>query len=512
MKTRNTRKRRFSRPSKTKAWGVLTVLAVVGLITTVEASSQGNTRTGSGGAPTRPNIVVFRTDDQDQYSMSARLPNGNYVLPNIRRLIGSQGVTFRNSFVTCSLCSPSRASFLTGQDVHNHHVYTNDPPVGGYPALDQSRTLPVWLQHAGYQTIYVGGKYMNAYDTSSPLGWNQWNIQTPTYYGYNMYETGGVIETFGDGVADYSTDVTTRKALEFINSNRDDSKPFFLLVDYFAPHKNSGGVLCPPGETCPNPIPSQQYMGSLSQYTPYFPPSLNEADVSDKPSFISTLPLLTQDQIRDLVGFYRDTLEALRSVDDGVGRIMSALKSTGSLDNTYVFYTSDNGFTFGEHRNFKGKDDQYRESINVPLLITGPGVLKNVVREDVVANIDLAPTIEALTGAQPTLVQDGRSLVPLMTNASASWDRDLLLENYSNQSAVTERSVYSGVRNRGYRYTEYDYDYDGLIDDMELYRFVPDQCGSTTDFFELENQRHNACYVPLIRQLHARLQQLKTGL
>jgi hypothetical protein len=207
-----------------------------------------------------------------------------------------------------------------------------------------------------------------------------------------------------------------------------------------------------------------------------------------------------------------DTLETLRSVDDGVGSIMGALERAGSLDNTYVFYTSDNGFTFGEHRMFKGKDDQYRESITVPLLIAGPGVLKNIVREDVVANIDLAPTIVALTGAQPTLVQDGTSLVPLMTNASASWSRDLLLENYSNESAVTGRSVYAGIRNQGYRYTEYDYDYDGLIDDTELYRFVPDQCGSTTDSFELENQGHDACYIQLIRQLHARLQQLKTGI
>ena len=461
----------------------------------------------SGGAPSRgprPNVVLIRTDDQEQGSLSARLPDGRLVMHNVHRLLVEEGEAFRTHFVSTPLCSPSRATLLTGQYAHNHHVYTNSPPYGGYPALDASETLPVWLRRAGYRTIYAGGKYMNAYDGSAPPGWDQWFIATPGYYDYTINEN-GVRVSYGYGPSDYATDVTTRIAVRCIRASKAAGVPFFLLVDYFAPHRNPPYQGDPDGRN-PNPIPAPRHRGTLAGSTPVLPPSFNEADVSDKPQYVRTLHALGPTEIRDVVDHRRDTLEALRAVDDGVGAILEALGSTGLLDATYVLYTSDNGYQFGEHRLFKGKDVPYRESVNVPLLVRGPGVPRNLVREDVVGNVDLAPTIAELAGATPTRVQDGISLVPLLSDPAALLDRDLLIEIFEANSPGV--AFATGLYGRTSRYAEYDYDGDGTADDVEVYRTSEDGC-SGPDEYELQNLIRDPCEMPFVRWLHERAQALR---
>jgi len=464
-------------------------------------------------SPARPNIVFIRTDDQNVSDVDIKKGDGTLVMPNLNNLVREKGATFTNSFVSLSLCCPSRVTFLTGQHAHNNTIVSNTLPDGGYNRVVelglQDNVLPVWVKQAGYHTMHVG-KYLNEYgygpsinDKAVPPGWDQWftlwgGAQTYPYFDYKINED-GVIKQFGKTPIDYQTDVLTNKAVVYIREQKTASRPFFLMLDYFAPHW--GGVPWP-GNT-KSPVPAPRHSGLLDNYNPTYPPSFNEEDVSDKPEIIKNLPKLDDGAIAGITRSYRDRLESLMAVDDGIGRLISALEQTGKLDNTYIIFTSDNGYELGEHRISKGKDQIYEESVRVPLLMRGPGITPQTVITGLVTNVDYAATILDIAGATPGLPQDGRSFMPLVRDASASWRNDFLIESSSGKS-------FDAIRTNNYTYAEYDYDGNGTIDDRELYNFVPDQCRSEADPYELESQHNNPCYRKLIQELHSRLTQLKT--
>ncbi|MEP6909634.1 MAG: sulfatase [Actinomycetota bacterium] len=402
----------------------------------------------------RPNVVVLMTDDQTVESMR--------VMPNTKALIADQGVTFDNNFVSYSLCCPSRSTFLTGQYAHNHGVWGNAPPNGGYYKLDSTNTLPVWLQRAGYQTIHLG-KYLNGYGTKSateiPPGWGEWygtpDPSTYRYVDYTINENGKLV-TY-NGAANYKTDVEARKAVDIIGRQALDPRPFFLWVAFLAPHNGAPrDPDDPTGFGTPSPAPRHRNVFA-TQPLPT-PPSFNEADVSDKPAGIRNRPLMTPAKIAQVRENYQQRLESLLAVDDAVAQIVNKLAATGELDHTYILFTSDNGFFHGEHRVPTGKVLVYEPSIRVPLLMRGPGIPAGQHRSQFVENIDLAPTIVATSRAQPSRIMDGRSLLPFARDPFFHSGRDLLLET----------PTYAAIRTPNWLYAEY------VTGDRELYNLARD--------------------------------------
>ena len=417
------------------AAAVLAGLAVSGAVVSLESQA--------ARAKPRPNVIVIETDDQTQEEMR--------VMRNTLSLIGAQGTTFDNNFVTLSLCCPSRATFLTGQYAHNNGVLTNAMPTGGFQKLDHTNTLPVWLQRAGYNTALVG-KYLNGYRFADgiPPGWTEFHGGVNLgFFNWTLNDNGTLVR-YGSAATDYQTDVLSAKAVDVIKRRVPESKPLFMWVTYHAPH--SGGPREPDDPTGLATVNVGRYRNFFaSQQLPSMP-SFNEADVSDKPIGVRNRPVMGAQRVAAIREAYQQQLESLLSVDDGVKAIIDALRAAGELSNTLLVFTDDNGFFHGQHRVPSGKVLLYEPSIRVPLLMRGPGVPKNKHLGQMVANIDLAPTIVALTGATARRKMDGVSLLPLALDPSQGQDRALLLEAVSRNSA---RPAYEAIRTPRWLWVEY---------------------------------------------------------
>jgi N-acetylglucosamine-6-sulfatase len=387
-----------------------------------------------------PNVIVIETDDQDQASMK--------VMEKTKRLIGRAGATFKNNLVSFPLCCPSRATFLTGQYAHNNGITSNDPPTGGYQVFENINALPVWLQGAGYYTVEVG-RYLNHYGaanpTEIPAGWSEWHAtvdpSTYQYYNYTINHQGALVY-YGNRPEDYQTDVLSKTATDVIRARAPKPQPFFMWLTTMAPH--SAGPRepdDPPG--FPTTVPAPRYKGVYANERLPKDTSFSEADVRDKPREVRRRrPLLLTD-ISAIRYAYRQRLETLRAVDDLVGDVVRALEDTGSLQDTLLIFTSDNGYLQGEHRIRAGKVFLYEPSLRVPLLMRGPGVPRGITVDRWSSNVDLAPTILEATGALAGRVQDGRSLFPLTDDPTLSWGRELLLDTGSYQGVRTDRYVYA---------------------------------------------------------------------
>ena len=399
-----------------------------------------------------PNIVVVETDDQTAESMR--------VMSRTRAQLALEGTTFANSFVSLSLCCPSRATFLTGRYAHNHGVRDIHLPHGGYEKLDHAETLAVWLQRSGYATVQLG-KYLNRYGrrnpTEVPAGWTEWHglvdPSTYSYYGFAINDD-GVVKRYGRTPEHYQTDVITERAEEIVTRRGASPQPFFLWVGYLAPHN---GLPREPGDPggMPTPVPAPRHAGVFATASLPAPPSFDEADVSDKPLAIRRRPRLSWTKQRAIDAHHRQQLESLLAVDEGVDRIVEALRRTGELEDTLIVFTSDNGFLHGEHRVPGGKILPYEESIRVPLLMRGPGVPRGVVSRRPAANVDLAPTLLDVAGAQAPWTPDGASLL------APEPRRDLLLEGPARKHGGGAR--FTGLRTQRHKYVERD------TGDVELY-------------------------------------------
>jgi N-acetylglucosamine-6-sulfatase len=408
----------------------------------------------------RPNVIVILTDDQD--------PGSVKIMRTVQRALVAKGVSFANSYVTTPECCPSRASFQTGQYAHNHRVLTRTPPAGGYQAFAAQprligNALPVALHGAGYRTAYIG-KYMNGYGIPDylgvhspgirryvPPGWDRWFVPVD-HTEYNMYgyrvNDNGTLRNYGVARSDYQTDVYARIAQAFVGESVRRRRPFFLTVGTLAPHSENSG-LAGPSEHGRHPRPAPRDLGRFARRPLPRPPSFNEPNVSDKPSFVRNAPRLSSGDIRGLQRDYRSRLESLLAVDDMVRGLVHQLRAVGELDNTYIVFTSDNGFMLGQHRRY-GKHVVYEDSVRVPLIIRGPGLPAGQVRKQLAANIDLAPTILDAAGVPPRLEMDGISLLPLARNPASGGTRSLVLEYLAG------RTGYSAVRTSdGFVYVEY---------------------------------------------------------
>jgi N-acetylglucosamine-6-sulfatase len=407
----------------------------------------------------RPNVVVIETDDQTVEDLAA--------MPLTRALIADRGVTFERSYVSLSQCCPSRATLLTGRYAHNHTVLNTGPPWGGIARLDGSETLPVWLRRAGYATALVG-KYLNGYGRGNrrmvPPGWTEWHgllgRTTYRYYDYVVNDD-GVLHRHGTAATDYQTDVLTARAVDVLQRRLPHPRPLFLWLAYVAPHVGQPhDVLDPPG--LKSAVAAPRHRGMFTGLLPPPSPSFNEADVSDKPPAVRRLPLLRPPDIAALDDTVFQRRQSLLAVDEGVARVVGALRDAGELDRTLLIFTSDNGFMTGEHRDPHGKVLPYEPSIRVPLLVRGPGVPRGVSRR-LVWNGDLAPTILAAARARAPWPLDGRSLW-------ARGRRPILLEGPALRRSNGLPS-FTGVRTDRWVYVEH------LTGPRELYdlRRDPDE-------------------------------------
>jgi len=427
----------------------------------------------------KPNIVLILTDDQNV--------GFEPYMEKLRSELIAKGAWFENSFVTTSLCCPSRVSLLTGQYAHNHGVLSNNDR-GGYPLFlrgaANTSNLGVWLQSAGYRTGLVG-KFLNMYPlpptSSTPLeptvppGWNDWfaavdTVNAPTpyrQYDYRMVDN-GTFRDYGANEADYFGDVVTARALEFIDKAVADEAPFFLFVNYISPHAPE--VAAPRHKDNPRTgveVPNKA-MGSY-----------NEEDVSDKPQWVQLNPRLSPAQLADLDRIYRGRVNSLQSVDEAIGRFIERLEALAVLRNTYVIFTSDNGFHYAHHRVFRNKNTAYEENIRVPLAIRGPAIPYGLSSAAFALNIDLAPTILDLAGVTGPDTIDGRSLKALWESeragAAANWRNAFLVEHFSPRTSDIGKPnkdpyflEYSALRERNSIYVDYAYS------DREYYQLEHD--------------------------------------
>jgi arylsulfatase A-like enzyme len=318
-------------------------------------------------AQSRPNILFIITDDQDIETLA--------YMPRLQALLVDRGTTFTNMFVTYPVCCPSHASILTGRYPHNTGILGNNPPLGGFVKFrdsgQESSTIGTWLQAAGYRTVRIG-KYLVGYSDRStyvPPGWDEWHAffgGSTKFFNYSLNENGRVVQ-YGDAESDYVNDVLADKVVDFIKrAEAKDDQPFFIFFAPPAPHAESVAN----GPSRPAPRHEGRFAKRLAPRTPSF----NEADVSDKPPVIQQRPLLSEKEIAEIDHEYRTRIEALLSVDEAIERIVQALSDHGELQNTYIFFTSDNGYHLGQHRLIRGKGNVYEEDIRVPMVVRGPGV------------------------------------------------------------------------------------------------------------------------------------------
>src|SRR5918994_788723 len=431
----------------------------------------------------RPNFVFVMTDDLDERSMQD--------LSGIQQVMGSNGATFKNAYVTYSLCCPSWASMLRGQYPHNHDILYNAPPLGGHEKFrslgrDKS-TIATWLNDAGYQTKYIGD-YLKGYNgLYKPPGWDEWYVimggggyfklsdKTTAKINDNGQET-----TLGG----YSTDVFADKTSDFIRrSAANPEEPFFVMIGTTVPHSPPEVATRYQDRFATTPLPT--------------PPNYNEDNVSDKPAWVQQYPLRNQASFDIFQQEFRNRLRSMLSVEDLLRQTITTLQETGELNNTYIFFTSDNGFHMGHHRFWKDKKSPYEEDIGVPLMVRGPGVPANTIRQQLVINNDFAPTIADLAGASTPAFVDGRSFAPLLSSSPpSSWRQAFLEEGWLQDTTVAgvpKVPTHQGVHTQDHMLVEYD------TGERELYDLIQDpyqlqsksRAGNESLYSPLETRLYN---------------------
>lgn len=433
----------------TKLKGLLmaTFLAILASNSTLASETSSN-----------KNILFIMLDDLDERSFNLLLDDG--WLPNIESQIVNKGIRFEQSFVTNSVCCPSRATFLTGQYTKNHGILSVSQGLGHWQEdqtlAGEENTLVTWLHKKGYKVGHVG-KYLNGYgylteDTYVPPGYDYWAglVDPDTYRMYNFkININGKVKKHRWGAKNYQTDVLTTYGLSFLEQYAGRDQPFFLIMTPTAPHVEMStrsaleniliGYRSHYRETIRPPKRYQHLVDGVEDNgeVPRYPesPSFNEQDLSDKPSFLQAQPTLGPHAKRMVQRQFKERLASIIAVDDMIGSLTDTLENMGEMDNTMIIFTSDNGYMFGEHR-LNAKLYAFDEAIRVPLIIRPPGGSAKRTSKALIINNDHAPTIAAFTGAAPERIMDGTSYLPLLTNPDTPWARKrFLIEHYEETGA-----------------------------------------------------------------------------
>ncbi len=359
----------------------------------------------------RPSVVLVVTDDHH--------PAVTEYMPRTLDAVAGRGIRFANAFTTSPLCSPSRASLLTGQRPARHGVVTNGVPGRAgvrRPGLEDRPTLATWFQAAGYRTALIG-KYLNFYVNMSPAippGWDEWRVfvgDVLLYFDYELNEN-GTIRQYGKADADYSTDVLSQLAQQFVGGNAE--REFFVLLAPFAPHSPS--------------FVAPRHQAKVDEMEPWRPRSWGEERFDDKPAWLRRLAR-DPDKLADEDPLIARQRVAILAVDEAIDGLVRQLEELGIADNTVVIVSADHGLQWGEHR-WVGKLLPYEESIRIPMMVRYPlRVEAGQVRKELVSSLDVAPTLASWTGVPMGDVFDGRSWVDLLEGAGGPWRTELVIEN-----------------------------------------------------------------------------------
>jgi arylsulfatase A-like enzyme len=387
-------------------------------------------------ASARPNVVVIVVDDLRWDEMGVA---GHAFLetPNIDRL-AAEGAWFQNAFHAVPLCSPNRASLLTGQYPSRHGIIDN---VARNLASHRLQTFPATLQTEGYETAFLGKWHMGNDPTPRP-GFDEWVALPGQGRSENpiFYEDGALHEVEG-----YTSDILTDRAIEFMR--RDRESPFLIYLAHKAVHpdvaQRDDGSVDP--ATSRGFVPAPRHVGRYDDRV--FPRRPNGVtalqDLDDKPAVQGALGRRTADPlaVQDASGLSTNELtirrrsEMLLAVDDGVGRIVDALEQLGMLDETLIVFTSDNGYFYGEHGLTSERRMPYEEGIRNPLIVRYPPRVSAGLRpEGLVSTVDLAPTVLDLAGAPIGDHVQGASFVPLLDGSADGWRESVLVEFYTYEN------------------------------------------------------------------------------
>ncbi len=440
-------------------------------------------------AGAEPRNVVFILADDHRYDAMSFLGHQFAQTPHMDAM-AQGGVHLKNAFVGTSLCSPSRASILTGLYTFRHRVIDNNRMVP-----DGTLFFPMYLQKAGYSTAYVGKWHMGAADDSPRPGFDHWvsfrgqGHYLPPNPDYTLNVNGERVKQRG-----YITDELTDYAVDWLEAQRPDEQPFFLYLSHKAVHANF--------------TPAERHEGSLDD-APFQRPA-SEADTFEN---YRGKPRWLRDQRNswhgvdfpyhsdlDIERYYKRYNEALSAVDDSVGRVMATLEEMGVKDETVVIYMGDNGFMFGEH-GLIDKRVAYETSIRVPMLMHCPELFEGgTVVEEVVANIDIAPTVMAAMGLQKPPHMDGQSFLPLGRRETVPW-RDYFLYVYYWEKNFPHSPTQFALRGDRYKLITYY----GLWDTDELYDLKNDPG-------ETRNLIHEPAHAETARSMEARLYEMMAEL
>lgn len=413
----------------------------------------------AGAAPSRPNLVFVLTDDMRDDDLDH--------MPITRRLLADQGMEFTDAISPHPLCCPARAQLATGQYAQNNGVQHNRGEHGGFGALDPTEEASTWFRDSGYRTAFVG-KFLNGYGPRDvrPAGWSRWDALTRGVYDYvDFTMTGdGSPRRYTDSyVTSVIEDHTNRAVRDFAQAG----DPFVVYAWHLAPHYR---ISAEGGRGLPPAAPQDERLFLDERPAAFDDPSFDEADVSDQPRYLRNLAPVSR---ADVLAENTARLQSLQAVDRAVGSLVATLADQGVLDETYIVFTSDNGYSLGEHR-FVGKDVLTDEALQVPLLVRGPGVAEGSTSDLPATLVDLPVTFAALTGVDPTWQVDGTSLAPTLHGEVQSFRDTTLIQ--------TGRTLGDGWSHRGVRTERYLYGsdgtdaflYDRLLDPHEMVNVVDD--------------------------------------
>jgi arylsulfatase A-like enzyme len=461
----------------------------------------------------RPNILFVFTDDHAYQAIGAYGSRINKT-PNMDRL-AREGMLFRNAFVTNSICAPSRAVILTGKYSHLNGVLDNVLTFDG-----SQQTFSKLLQKAGYQTALIGKWHLK----SDPTGFDYWQIligQGP-YYNPPMIENGTKVTHTG-----YTTDIITDIALDWLKNRRDQKKPFMLMYQHKAPHRDwqPGPKYLTKYDNMTIPEPDTLFDDYSGRGSPAktqemsIEKSLNETDLKlvppkdlnpeqRAPWDAAYNPANAAFRKANLSGkelvrwkyqrYIKDYLRCIDSVDENLGRVLQYLDETGLAKNTVVIYSSDQGFYLGEHGWFD-KRWMYEESLRTPLLVRWPGVVQaGSVNHDMVLNLDYPETFLDIAGVAVPGDMQGRSLKPLLMNRTPKdWRRSIYYHYYEYPGPHSVRRHY-GVRTDRHKLIHF---YE--LNEWELYDLSKDPK-------ELRSVYGDPAYAKIRDELNAELKRLRT--
>jgi N-acetylglucosamine-6-sulfatase len=444
-----------------------------------------------------PHNIIFILTDDHRYDAMGFVGHPFLETPHMDRMARG-GVYLPNAFVTTSLCSPSRASLLTGLYAHRHQVVDNYHPV-----REDLIFFPQYLQSAGYETAFIGKWHMGGHHDDKQRGFDHW----VSFKGQGMYWADGrgqsrkVPQESSDGFnvngrrvpqRGYITDELTDYAIDWLTQraadDRTTKRPLFLYLSHKAVHSDF--------------VAADRHRGRYQDQALPLPPTFADtpANYADKPMWLKN-----QRNSRhgvdfgynltnfDLAKYYRRYCETLLAVDDSLGRIMDWLAEHDQLDSTLLVYMGDNGFQFGEH-GLIDKRTAYEASIRVPLLLHCPDLLPAGHRvKEVVANIDIAPTLLEAAGLRPAAHFDGRSFLGLARGEMTPW-RDYLLYEYYWERNYPQTPTMHALRGARYKYIRYH----GIWDVNELYDLQRDP-------HEQTNLIHEPEHAELVNKLNAKL-------